>query len=127
MIADLVTLLESVSELQTVKQAYTLVPLEDLSEDCPACFVLPVGESAGQNTGDNYVNQNLTTDWGFFLVCKVEDLDAVRLAIRTKLLGWTPDARSDHTVFVAGEILDLKGQYLWWRDVYRTSTYIRAT
>jgi hypothetical protein len=127
MIADLVAKLQTVSELQTVKQAYTLVPLDDLSEDCPACFVLPIGEDAGQNTGDNYVNQSLKTDWGFFVVCKVEDLDAVRRAIRAKLLGWTPDAYSDQTLFVRGEILDLKGQYLWWRDVYRTTTYIRAT
>jgi hypothetical protein len=127
MIADLVAKLQTVAELQTVKQAYTLVPLEDLSEDCPACFVLPIGEEAAQNTGDNYVNQKLTTDWGLFIVCPVTELDTVRQAIRTALLGWTPAGPYDHTVFVRGEIQDLKGQYLWWRDVYRTSTYIRAT
>lgn len=126
MIADLVTLLQAVPTLQTVAQAFTLTPVDNLTSTCPACYVLPIGENAGANELDNAVRQSLTTDWGLFLVCEVADLDAVRLAVRGAVLGWQPNTAAEQTTFVSGEILDLKGRYLWWRDVYRTTTYIRA-
>lgn len=127
MIADLVTLLGAVSALETVEQAFTLTPVDELDATCPACYVLPLGDNAGGNELDNAVRQSLTTDWGLFLVCKVAELDAVRVAVRGALLGWQPTAASEQTTFVSGEIMDIKGEYLWWREVYRTTSYIRAT
>lgn len=126
LLADLVAKLDAdCPALITSSQAWSMAPIDDMSTEAPAAFTFPMEESAGPNRQDNNVAQSLTTDWAIFVVCLLSELETVRGEIRDSMLGWQPTNLYDSTVFVSGQAEDIKGTYIWWRDVYRTSTHIR--
>ena len=48
------------------------------------------------------------------------DLEALRAAVRTALLGWSAPS-CDPFEFAAGGLLAFRDGFLWWQDAYRTA------
>lgn len=108
------------------QKAWSMQPVDELSEDAPACFVFPSKESAGGDLLDNTVVQQVATEWSLMIVCEFAVLETLRGQIRDKLLGWQATPQHFPMTFVSGEAVDIKGDYLWWLDTYRSSIHIRS-
>ena len=109
------------------QQAWSMQPVEELSEDTPACFVFPSNESAGGNAFDNAVVQQVSTEWSLMLVCETAQMEALRAEIRGLILGWQATDLHQPLTFSNGQAVDIKGDYIWWRDTYFSSIHIRST
>ena len=48
------------------------------------------------------------------------DMEALRIAVRTALLGWNATG-TDPFEFAAGGLLAFRDGHLWWQDSYRTA------
>lgn len=112
--------------LQSVQRAFEMAPVDDLEQETPAAFLFPMQDNAGADGGDNYVVQNVTTDYAIFIVGPFDSLESLRAEIRTALLGWQATQYHQAMTYVSGQAEDIKGDYLWWREVYRTSVHIRS-
>ena len=109
------------------QQAWSMQPVEELSEDTPACFVFPERESADPNQYDTGVLQEISTDWALMIVCETATLEALRSEIRAKVLGWQAGAAYTPMTFATGEAVDIKGDYIWWLERYRSSIHVTST
>lgn len=110
-----------------VSQAWTMAPVDDLTTETPLALVYPASDSAGTNTMDIGVVQRITTDWAIFIICPLASLDSLLGELRKALLGWQKEANYDPMTYVGGQAEDIKGDYLWWREVFRSSVHVRST
>ncbi len=102
----------------------------------PAAFVLPLRETASGNEIENAISQRVTAQFAIVYAAQNlrdarggqahEDLDAIRVAGKTALLGWQPDPNHDPCEYVGGELLGLDGPLVWWQDVFATAFYLRS-
>ena len=101
----------------------------------PSAFVLPLAESATDMDTAGQTNQRIAQVFGVVLVVSnkrdakgaaaLDDLKALRLNLRTALVGWVPDASNGEPVhFRAGRLLRLDGDgRLWWIDEFELITF----
>jgi hypothetical protein len=104
----------------------------------PAAFVLPLAESASGNDMLGSTEQRITQSFGVVQVlynrrdalgaAALSDLAALRLALRTALVGWVPDdATGEPVLFTGGRLLRLDGDgQLWWTDEFELINYYRS-
>ena len=109
------------------QKAWSMQPVDELSEDTPACFIFPERESADPNQYDVDVLQQVHTDWALMIVCEVVVLEALRADIRSKVLGWQASAAHAPLTFISGEAADIKGDYIWWLERYRSSIHVTSS
>lgn len=105
--------------------------------NAPAAYVLPLAETAEESALLGVTDQRITQDVGVVLVVSnlrdaagsaaAAELAARRLAVRGALVGWVPDPVNGEPVqFVGGALLQFAQSRLWWRDVFRVTTYYRS-
>ena len=109
---------------------------KDLKPLPPTAFVIPLRDAAGRNELENAISQRVSAQFAIvFAVQNLrdprgsqanEDLDPLRDAVMTALLGWQPDSSSDPCEYVGGQLLDLDGALVWWQDVFTTAFYVRS-
>lgn len=109
----------------------------DLKTPTPAAYVIPLRETPGRNTLENAVSQQNVTRFGVVLAVSNlrdaigakagVDLRAIRIAVMTALLGWTPGPDYDVCTSGGGRLLQLSNAVLWWQDEYLTALFLRAT
>ncbi len=128
------------SQVTTLKKVGMAAEFDAARKDVrpvpPAAFVLPLRESAGRNELENAISQRVTAQFAVVYCAQNlrdarggqahEDLDAVRAAGKTALLGWQPDVDHDPCEYVGGELLGLQGPFVWWQDVFVTAFYMRS-
>ncbi|MDD2809298.1 hypothetical protein [Rhodoferax sp.] len=104
----------------------------------PAAFVLPMGE-VGKDLGLlGQTHQSVAQGFGVLHVVSnrrdaqgsaaLDDLEALRTALKLALIGWVPDAATGEPVtFVSGKLVqfDAEGR-LWWLDEFLLNTYWSA-
>lgn len=102
----------------------------------PAAFVIPLAEPAGRNTRTNAVHQQVGAAVGILIAVRnvsdttgersIEDLEAIRNFVRSKLLGWSPAAGYREAEFGGGAIVTVAGGHTWWQDDYASEYSIAA-
>lgn len=109
---------------------------QNLRQKTPAAFLLNLAERAGQNQYIGVVGQLLTARFGVVLAIQnlrdpqgeaaQDDLEPIRIAVRSALLGWTPDSADSPCVCSGGRLLALHANVLWWQDDFETTYYVRS-
>lgn len=104
----------------------------------PAAFVVPMGED-GRDIGLlSTTSQAVAQSFGVLHVVSnrrdakvgaaLDDLEALRAALKAALIGWVPDAATGEPVsFTSGKLLkfDDEGR-LWWMDEFNLNSYWSA-
>lgn len=104
----------------------------------PAAFVLPMGED-GKDIGLlSTTSQAVVQSFGVLHVVSnrrdarggaaLDDLEALRAALKAALIGWVPDAATGEPVsFTSGKLVkfDDEGR-LWWMDEFSLNSYWSA-
>ena len=104
----------------------------------PAADVLPLAETATAPDLAGVHHQRVRQAFAVVLVvanlrdatgaAAAADLQPKRLAVRSALLGWVPDAANGETVaFVSGRLLTFADARLWWTDEFEVITDYRST
>lgn len=128
--ARIQTVLAANASLATVSRVldFDAVLSSDL-RSAPMLWVVLDGEEASENALDNGVSQKVSVSFSvIYAAVDVGTLDTLRTLLRTALLAWTPgdDPTASPCEFRSGEIADLAGDIVWWRDTYATSYLSRA-
>lgn len=105
----------------------------------PAAYVLLAREAAGASRGGSQrLIQQVDVSLSVVIAARNfrqadlgsaagADLAALITAIRTALLGWTPDGASiDPIELQAGRLEQRKAATLWWQDIFRTRYRLEA-
>jgi hypothetical protein len=101
----------------------------------PCAFVMPLAERAAEPHLASHTDQIVTQDISIVIcltnrrdavgAAAVQDLKALRLAVRSALLGWAPDECDGNALeFVSGRLLRFNDGRLWWADEFRVITTI---
>jgi hypothetical protein len=103
----------------------------------PACFVIPLSESADQNLMLNGNLQRIDVDFGVCIVVKharnasgmLADLETLRTSVRTALAGktLTTETASQPIRFTGGQLLNFQPGLMWWQDGFKTAHHIQST
>lgn len=96
----------------------------------PAAYVLRMSERGGERLTYGRTEQRVPTEIGIVMVVRnvadakgnaaSADMETLRGAVRTALLGWNA-AATDPFEFAAGGLLAFRDGHLWWQDSYRTT------
>jgi hypothetical protein len=101
----------------------------------PAAFVLPLGEAGADMGLLTSTAQKVQQTFGVVHClanrrdpqggAALADLHALRMALRTALVGWVPDVSNGEAVsFTTGHLLQMDGDgRLWWMDEFELTTY----
>lgn len=103
----------------------------------PAAYVFLLSEAASSNSlGNVAVLQRVQAQIGVSIAVRNVadaqgaasglDIQAVRGAVKTALLGWPPAAGHEPLERVSSDLLAFRDGYLWWQDVYATAYYDRS-
>lgn len=102
----------------------------------PALYVMPIADKAQSNKTISLVNQQITRSFAVFIVQhapndrtgfkKFASIEALRKKVRDQLLGWSPSPEYDPIEFSGGAVLPIDGQFVFWRDLYSTTTQYRS-
>lgn len=132
MIAEIITRLQSqVAALKLVAGAAEFGAAADTNPTAsPAAYVLRLSEQGGELLTYARTGQRVATEIGITLALRNladakgaaanVDLEALRAAVRTALLGWSAPS-CDPFEFAAGGLLAFRDGFLWWQDAYRTA------
>jgi phage virion morphogenesis protein len=142
LLMQLVSLVERLREIPELKSnvagmASYLRAVDAGLRSVPAAFVVPLNETAGANPyGSQIVQQAIAPRIGVILAVQnkfdatggraTDDVEALRVAVRTKLLGWAPGDGLAPLEFGGGGLLDFDDTVLFWQDDYVTQSVIRS-
>lgn len=115
------------ASLVTVDHAFFMEPVDDLAAEVPAVYAYPGDEIAARSAHDNVVVQQVTEQIALVIVCPVASFVAIRDEVRGALLGYQPAANLTDLEYVSGKPLDIRGDYLWYRQTYITEYHIRQS
>lgn len=118
-----------------IQGAAELASVVDRPDSTPAVFVLAakeVSQTSPYGTGGFrqrsaidiavvIVTDNLSDDQGDAASREIEVLKAY---VRSRLVGWQPDAAETPLEHVNGEIVQAAGGTVWFEDVFATETYL---
>lgn len=126
------------AQLTGLKHVGTSADLDaaiDGNVQAPSAYVLPLTDAATDMDTTGGTNQRIVERFGVVQVVSnrrdakgaaaLSELKTLRLALRTALVGWVPDAQTGEPVhFRAGRLLRLDGNgRLWWIDEFELITY----
>lgn len=138
-LAPVIARLQSqIPQLRKVGVAADIPTAQELLKQVPAAFVVPLAETADSNELESgAISQAITYRFGVLWAAMnlrdasgeaaQNDLEAIRSAGKTALLGWQPDGTMDPCLFGGGQLLQVADRVLWWQDVFVTGNYLRKT
>ena len=102
----------------------------------PAAFVIEQTDEAGENNLAGDVHQRVDVDLLVLLAVPnakdsrgeagQTDLETLRAATRTALLGWSPTSDIEPLTYKGGQLFRFDPGLIWWLDAWRTAHYIRS-
>ncbi len=105
-----------------VDEAWFSKPVDDYSADTPAALVY-LAEDAGNTPNELNGRQGVTTTYGVFIVAPRGDtFRAQRQEVRDALFGWQPPGTTGVMAYRGGEMAEIKGRYVWWREFWSIET-----
>ncbi len=122
MIPEIIAHLQThTTSIPTIENAWTMVPVVNLSAAVPALYVYPGPRSAETDLGEtNCFRQRITKSIQVFIVCNSDDFESLWVEVWNALGGYQIDSQYEGLIFAEGGVQKLTGQYLWWRDTYQT-------
>lgn len=111
-----------------IEWAWTMAPVEP--EDLP--YAVPLlalyqGEEVCSPREGSPCFQSATSTVMALIICHKTELDQRVAATRQALIGWQAAGDEQHSpLYLSDDLskpcrpLDIKGEYLWWQDVYLT-------
>lgn len=110
----------------TIDYALASEPIDSKDDECPAAFCYLESEQAATNSILGYVRQDITKTIHVFVVGKHQDMAALCTELRTAIIGWTPDNAHEPLQFQSGSVASIRGEWMWWLDIYTTRTEYRG-
>ena len=103
----------------------------------PACFVVPMRESADDNATFGQFEQRVTVGFSVVLAASnrrdatgaaaLSGLEPLRRQIKAAIVGWAPEAEFGEPVhFSGGSLLSFADGLLWWADEFHVKSYYRS-
>lgn len=102
----------------------------------PACYVFPAGEASAGNERATGVLQRTEIEISLLLVtgsvadprgaAAAGDLEPLKRAVRTALIGWQPPSADDVLIHVGGQIVRFGDNAVWWEMTLATAFYLEA-
>jgi len=101
------------------------------------CYIFQERVTAAESQLANAIMQRLTVTFAVLIVVRnVKDArgadaaDAsytLQAALKTALLGWTPDAGAEPLEYGGGALVSFANGFFIWKDTFITHQFIRAT
>ena len=92
-------------------------PFGNLAASVPLAIVYPIGRSARESDGDNYVTQRVDNQYAV-IVMTTGAMHTALDAVRTSLLGFQQTSLHQAMEYVSGSNLGGVGTLKLWREVY---------
>lgn len=102
----------------------------------PMAFVVPVADQAGPNRTAPIVSQELIERFGVVIATSnrrerhggaaARDIESLVGAVRTALVGWSPDAGHDPVEYAAGRMMQADQGFVWWLCEFTTRSELRS-
>lgn len=115
--------------------SYAAAAADGLKGD-QAAWVIPVADAPGANALENGIEQRVAVRFGVVVALRnvsdargdaaIDDLEALRIDVRTQLLGWIPPDAFEVITRGQGRMLALDNMELWWLDEFLTAELTRA-
>lgn len=106
----------------TVEEAWFSEPIDDYSAETPAAYPY-LAEDAGEGVNELSQRQAATQVYGVFIICESGDVfRAQRQEVRNALFGWQPPGSSGVMSFHTGQMVEIRGRYVWWREYWKLTT-----
>lgn len=101
-----------------IEKGWYIEPVDSVHDVLPAMYISP-GDDVAEDSGHdfvqgNYITQQLQVDF----VCLLDDFEAIRNAIRNKLIGWSESTNHDDLSLDGGRTTSQKGDVIWWTENY---------
>lgn len=100
----------------------------------PAAFAVEGRNTAQPSTTLSVVTQRVTVTFSVLIAVQMQAdsrgqagqaaVEAARVAVRSALLGWTPDGAIEPCAYAGGLLSDFIPGLLWWQDDYTTAHLI---
>ena len=126
-------------DFRLVKGAAEFAALKDNPPKAkqPACYLIPIADTAGPNRLINGVRQQVTERFAAVLARgnlrdprgegATKAIRRHRDAGKTAFLGWEPESATGQVVYAGGRALGLRDGVVWWHDEYAVTDHIRST
>ncbi len=94
----------------------------DLEQETPLLLITPVADFASDPDRGG-CSQEVTEEFAFWIVCKGEQLRALKKELRDAVLGFQFEQTDTglalaHEGGPAGQVMKLEGEFVWWTDRY---------
>lgn len=107
----------------TIAHAWDLEPVEEVESITPAIF-LYLGKTKGlDRDGDSCVETAESRSVVVITVCKYADLETLRNQAKAVIRGYQVNQNQTPLLLAEGETVKIKGEYIWWQDIYITTDY----
>ncbi len=93
----------------------------------PTIFVYPSDQFSTQSGESPRCRQSQKFSVTNMVICKIDtELPAVLKELRNAIVGWAPDNYSEQFKFTHRNIryggpMDIKGEHIWWMELYESS------
>lgn len=125
---DVSEVIERINDVTTTLRtpavlAWSTDPINEFDCQVPTCLVYP-GQQFSTRTHDSPVcRQETSLSVVCLIVAPIADLGIVVKDIRDAIVGWQIDPyysimRFTHQNIPFGGTLEIKGEYIWWQDIY---------
>lgn len=105
-----------------VDEAWFSEPIDDYDEKTPSALVY-LAEDAGEALSELSSRQAVSTAYGVFIICERGDaFRAQRHEVRQALFGWQPEGTTGVMSYQGGEMVEIRGRYVMWREYWRIQT-----
>jgi hypothetical protein len=119
MISELIAALsENTVNFTAVSHAWTIDPVDNLSEKMPILFVFAGDDDFGEDGTDGLIAKMATQTIHIYIVCEIADLDARKSELRGAAIGWSAGENYTDLAPISGKVIAIKGSVVWWDEIY---------
>lgn len=102
--------------VKTVGNAWEEEPLNEERDLYPRILFYPGEDEPVDGEHDMAISTMITANLGVAILCKHEDLEAVKASVRRTILGWSESPVHTLLQFGGGAPVNLKGSLVWFED-----------
>lgn len=105
-----------------VDEAWFHEPIDDYAEQTPSALAYLAEDTPGELQALSH-RQSSSQVYGVFIVCeRGPEFRARRHELRQALYGWQPAGTSGVMTYHGGQMSEIRGRYVYWRDFWRIDT-----
>jgi hypothetical protein len=106
----------------TVDEAWFSDWVDDYSEETPAAYVY-LAEDSAEKPNELGQRQATAQVYGVYIICETGDtFRAQREEVRKALFGWQPVENGAVMAFHSGQMQEIRGRYIQWREYWTLET-----